>query len=336
MAAHFEDAHVFAFDFQRFSQVLLGDLHPLADRWLGQHFARGKVVFHLAEYPRAPVGRAADHHAVHAVAVEHFGRFRPRIHIAVADDRDMYPRIVLHLADQRPVGFAAVHLGPCAAVYRERRDADILQAQGYLLDVLRLVVPAQAGFHGHGFPDRFHDPPRHFDHQRHVAHHARSGAPPRDLLHGAAEVDVDDVRAGRFGHARRLDHRFDQMAVELDAHRTLRVVDFEFFERLGRIAYQPVGRDEFRVNHVGAEPLAHVAERRVGHVLHRRQQQGFLPEFYVGNFHDSPAWSCVTSILSMRTPSMSTISRSKLFQRSFSPVAGMCFSWSRTSPLIVL
>ena len=46
---------------------------------------------------------------------------------------------------------------------------EILQAQGYLLDVLRLVVPAQAGFHGHGFPDRFHDPPRHFDHQRHVA-----------------------------------------------------------------------------------------------------------------------------------------------------------------------
>ena len=36
-------------------------------------------------------------------------------------------RIALHLAYQRPVGFAAVHLGPCAAVYRERRDADILQ-----------------------------------------------------------------------------------------------------------------------------------------------------------------------------------------------------------------
>ena len=66
------------------------------------------------------------------------------------------------------------------------------------------------------------------------------------------------------------------------------------------------------------------------------EQQGFFPEFYVGNFHDSLTWSCVTSILSMRTPSMSTISRSKLFQRSFSPVAGMCFSWSRTSPLIVL
>ena len=195
---------------------------------------------------------------------------------------------------------------------------------------------SQAGFHGHGFSDRLHDPPRHFDHQRHVAHHARPGAPPRDLLHGAAEVDVDDVRAGRFGHACRLDHRFDQMAVELDAYRTLRVVDFEFFERLGRVAYQPVGGDEFRVDHVGAETLAHVAERRVGHVLHRRQQQGFFPEFYVGNFHDSLTWSCVTSILSMRTPSMSTISRSKLFQRSFSPVAGMCFSWSRTSPLIVL
>ena len=151
---------------------------------------------------------------------------------------------------------------------------EILQAQGYLLDVLRLLVPAQPRFDGHGLAHRLHDPARHLDHQRHVAHHARSCAAPGDFLHRAAEVDVYDVGTGRFGHAGRFDHRFDQVAVDLDAHGAFRVVDFEFFERFGRVADQPVRRDELGVDHVGAEAFAHVAERRIGHILHRRQQQG--------------------------------------------------------------
>ena len=256
-----------------------------AHRRLREHFARGQIVLHLAEYPRPAVGRPADHHAVHAVAVEHLRGLRSRIHIAVADDRDSYLRVVLHFADQRPVRFAAVHLGACAAVNGERGDAHVLQAQCDLLDVLRLLVPAQPRFDGHGLAHRLHDPARHLDHQRHVAHHARSGAAPGDFLHRAAEVDVYDVGTGRFGHAGRFDHRFDQVAVKLDAHGTLRRVDFEFFERLGRVADQPVRRNEFRVDHVGPEPLAHVAERRVGHVFHRRQQQGLFAEFYISYFH---------------------------------------------------
>ena len=117
------------------------------------------------------------------------------------------------------------------------------------------------------------------------------------------------------------------------------VVDFEFFERLGRVADQPVGGDEFRVDHVGPEPLAHVAERRVGHVLHRRQQQGLFAEFYVGNFHGF--WFVCSDvlqarILSMRAPSMSTISSVKVLHLSFSPVCGMCPSWSSIRPLRVL
>ena len=39
------------------------------------------------EYPRTAVGRTADHHAVHAVAVEHGAGPGARICVAVADDR---------------------------------------------------------------------------------------------------------------------------------------------------------------------------------------------------------------------------------------------------------
>ena len=247
-------------------------------------------------------------------------------------------RVVLHAADEGPVRLSAVHLGAGAAVYGERRDADILQPEGDLLDVLRLLVPSQPGLDRYGGLHGADDLPRHLDHQRHVAHHARTGAASGDLLHRAAEVDVDDVGPGRFGHAGRLDHRFDQMAVDLNAHGAFRVVDFEFLERLGGIADEPVRGDELRVDHVGAETFAHVAERGVRNVLHGGEQQGLFSEVYVGDFHASSG-SCgrwVTSILSIRAPSMSTISNEKPHHSSFSPVAGICPSRSRIRPLTVL
>ena len=169
---------------------------------------------------------------------------------------------------------------------RERCDPHVLQPQGDLFDILVFVVPAQTGLDRHGgVVDRLDDAARHFDHERHVAHHARAGAASGDLLHRASEVDVDDVGAGGLGHARRFDHRFDQVAVKLYAHGTLRRVDFEFFERLGRVADQPVRRNELRVDHVGAELLAHRAERRIGDILHRRQKQRLVAQFQISYFH---------------------------------------------------
>ena len=126
MAPHFENADMVALDFERFPQMLLGDGHPFRDRRLWHHLACRKIMLHFAEYPRTAVGRAADHHAVHAVAVEHLPGFRTRINVAVADDRNAYLRVVLDPSDQRPVRFAAVHLGSCTAVDRERCDARVL------------------------------------------------------------------------------------------------------------------------------------------------------------------------------------------------------------------
>ena len=173
-----------------------------------------------------------------------------------------------------------------AAVDRERCDPHVLQPQGDLFDILVFVVPAQTGLDRHGgVVDRLDDAARHFDHERHVAHHARAGAASGDLLHRASEVDVDDVGAGGLGHARRFDHRFDQVAVDLDADGAFGLRYFEFFERLGRVADQAVRRDEFGVDHIGAELLAHRAERRIGDILHRRQKQRLVAQFQISYFH---------------------------------------------------
>ena len=46
--------------------------------------------------------------------------------IAVAEDRDVHARVVLHFANQCPVGRALVHLGLGAAMDAEGSDADVL------------------------------------------------------------------------------------------------------------------------------------------------------------------------------------------------------------------
>ena len=229
------------------------------------------------KYPRPAVSGAADHDAVDVVAFECRRSLFRRVDVAVADDRDMHSRVAFYLADQRPVGLAAVKLRPRPAVDRQRGDSRVLQPFGDLDDVFRVFVPAEAGFDGYRQAYRFDDPPRHFDHLRHVAHHAAAGSARGNLAYRAAEIDVDQIGPCRLGDPRRLDHRFDLVAVELDAHRAFVVVSAEFGDRFGRVADQSVARYEFGVDHVRSEPLAHVSERRIGHVFHRGQEQRLVP-----------------------------------------------------------
>ena len=253
-------------------------------RLLHRHAGRQKLP-DLPEYPWTSIRRPTDHHAVHAVSLEHLGRFLPRVDIAVADDRNPHARIALHLADQRPVGLAPIHLGARAPVNRQRGDPRVLQPLGDLDDVLRILVPPQPRLDRHGQTDRLDDAARHLDHFWHVAHHAAAGSAPGDLAHRAAEIDVDQVGSGRLGHTGRLDHRFDLMAVKLNADRPLVIVQTELGHRLGRIADQPVARNELRVDHIGPEHLAHVTERRIGHVFHRREKQRLVAQIDSGNLH---------------------------------------------------
>ena len=285
MAAHLQDTDVISLDLQRFGEVLFGDLYALYNRGLRQSLTGTEEVLALLEDPRTTVGRTTDHHRIDPIAIEHFGRLFAGIDVAVADNRDLDQRVVLHLADKRPVSLATIHLRTCATVDGECPNTHILQAEGDLLDVFRLFVPTKTGLDRHRFLDRFDNLARHLDHQRHIAHHPRSGTTPCDLLHGTTEVDVDHFGTCRLGHLCRLDHRFDAVAVDLDAHGTLAIVDIELTQRFGRLVHQSIRGDELRIDHISSEPLAHVAERGIGHILHRSEQNGAVAQIYVGNFH---------------------------------------------------
>ena len=193
--------------------------------------------------------------------------------------------MAFHPADKRPIRLAAIHLRARAAVDRKGRNARILQPQGYIDYVLRILVPAQTRLDGHGQRHGLHYAARHLDHQRHVAHHARSRAAPRYLLHGAAEIYIDKIGPRSLGYARRLHHRLDEVSVYLNTHGPLRLVDVELGARLPRIADQAVRRYELGGDHVGPEPLAHVAERRIGHILHRRQKKRLFPQIDIAYLH---------------------------------------------------
>ena len=54
----------------------------------------------------------------------------------------------------------------------------------------------------------------------------------------------------------------------------------------GGIADEPVRRDELGVNHIRALFLAEQPERCVGHILHRGEQHGALPEIYWPYLHN--------------------------------------------------
>ena len=136
----------------------------------------------------------------------------------------------------------------------------VLQPLGDLDDILRILVPPQPRLDRHGQTDRLDDAARHLDHFRHVAHHAAAGSAPGDLAHRAAEIDVDQVGSGRLGHTGRLDHRFDLDGRKAECRPAARNrTDVELGHRLGRIADQPVARNELRVDHIGPEHLAHVS-----------------------------------------------------------------------------
>ena len=54
--------------------------------------------------------------------------------VSVADDRDVDMRILLHGADECPVGLPLIHLAAGAAMNGERLDAAVLQAFGQFYD----------------------------------------------------------------------------------------------------------------------------------------------------------------------------------------------------------
>ena len=204
----------------------------------------------------------------------------------------MHPGVLLHLSDKRPVGLALVHLASGAAVDGQCRDSRILQPLRERYYYLGTLIPSEPGLDSHRFAYGFHDPLRYHHHLVRLAHHSRTGAAARNLVDRTAEIYVNDIAAMSsgdlvriVGHFGCLHHRVRIIAVDLDCYRGLVFGGLHFRYGLGGVPYQPVGRNEFCINHIRAEFLAHDAERRVCHVFHRSQQDRLLAQVNVSNLH---------------------------------------------------
>ena len=78
------------------------------------------------EQPRTTEGGAPNHDGIDAVAVESSIGLSNGMDIAIANNGNVDAGIALHLANERPVGLARIHLTAGATVDGQRLDAAIL------------------------------------------------------------------------------------------------------------------------------------------------------------------------------------------------------------------
>ena len=237
----------------------------------GSRLARLEVVLHLLEDPGLADGSTPDHHGIDAVGVEGTLHLFARGDVTIADDRDVHAGILLHLADERPVGRAGVHLGAGTAVDGEGLDAHVLEGFGELDDDLTIVVPAEAGLHGdgdlHGLDDLADD----MEHDVGAAKHTATSALASDTLDGAAEVQVQHLRSSGLGDTGGFDHGLDLAAVDLDGYGALFGADLELARRASDLTDEGVSTEELGVDHVCTEAATEETEGGIRHILHGGQ-----------------------------------------------------------------
>ena len=193
--------------------------------------------------------------------------------------------VALHLANERPVGIARIHLTTGTAVDGQRLNAALLQLFGQRGDDELFVVPTQASLNGNGQANGVDHALCDLEHLGDVLQHACTSTLAGDFLHRTAEVKVYQVWTGLFDHLCRLDHCLDVTTIDLDTHRTLLVADGQLANGRLHVANQRLGRDKLCIHHRGAKALAQHAEADVGHVFHRCEEDGTLAQIYVTYLH---------------------------------------------------
>ena len=270
--AHLEHGGVFALEFDGSQEVSAADLDAFlytdGALVLAPHQALG-----LLEHPGVADGAAADEYAVDAVSLPCLHGLLGGDDVAVAEDGDVHAGVVLHLADEGPVGVALIHLGLGAAMDAEGCDAHVLQPLGQFDDGFVVGVVAQACLDGDGEVGATDDGLGDMQHFGQVLEDAAAGPFAGHLADGAAPVDVDEVGLLGF-HNVDTSHQFLLVGPEdLYAYGVLRGGETHLAIALFGLAVEGFGGDELGDEQVGPEVFAQLAEGEVGNVVHGRKSK---------------------------------------------------------------
>src|SRR5256886_6984878 len=238
----------------------------------------------LGEDPRVPERAARDHDAGAARVPPHRDDVLGRPNVPVPDQGTVEP---LHQrGDLIPISGAGEHLRAGARVQRDRLSAGLTAAQRDRERVALRVIPAAADLHrngqvgppAYGTDDRLHLPQ--------VLQAPGAAVVLHHLLHGTAEVDVDEVRLADLGHhlgGPRHDRGVG--AIELDPDRALGVLEAHVREQRGDPPRHPYGGDELRHHDVRPEAAAQQPEGRLRHAGHRGQEERYVGRDAGGELH---------------------------------------------------
>ena len=241
---------------------------------------------YFLEYPRAAEGGTPNHHSIHPIAFEGIQGSLARGDVTVANDRDAHTRVLLHLADERPVCLTRVHLCSRTAMDGERLDARILELFCQRYNNLVTFVPAQASLGRDGYIDGLHHGACNFEHARHILQESGTGALAGHALHGTTEVDVEHIGVGALYYdLGRVAHGHGVLAINLDSHGALGLADGEFLQTFADKAHEGVGGHKFGIDHRRAQAAAQQTETDVGHVFHRSEKYGAGPQVEVSYLH---------------------------------------------------
>ena len=176
-------------------------------------------------------------------------------------------------------------------------DADLLEHFGKLHGVDTALVPAAAHFRRDGHLDGAHDRLGNARGLFGIFHQRAAVAVFDDLAHGAAHVDIQDVRAGNFDrHLRSLGHAVHIAAKDLRGKRLFARKRTKQLRGLRVVVAQRLGAHKLCDGVARAFFGADLAECSVRHARHRRERE-LRFNFYRSDLHSPPLFDNNTSIV---------------------------------------
>ena len=242
---------------------------------LGRGKAGFKIGGDLAGKPGPAIAPSPDHHPVRPGLPQRLGGVLHRQNITIDQHRDAHS--LLHLADEGPIGRAGVEHLAGAPMDGHQADTAFLSDLRQTRRVEAGVIPPHPHLQGDRHRNRGNGGREDRRRPHLVAHQRAAGLlAQRHLLHGAAEIDVDDRRAAIHRQLRRLRHHPRLAARELHRRGRAEAIHLGHLQGLAILPHHRLAGDHLAHHHPRPLRAGEPAEGKVRDPRHRGQVDGRL------------------------------------------------------------